>query len=249
MTKAVERHEILDYLTYEEERGALREAAMRTKDERRVHVGPHLTFLFENHDTIRYQVLEMMRAERMVRDADIRHEIETYNELLGGPGELGCTLLVEIDDPARAPASSRSGSGCPATSTRGAPTARWRARASTSARWARRASRPSSTSSSRWDARRPSRSAATTPTPSSTTRPCSRRSSGRRCSATSRSSGPQESGMRSLFAASHCANVCSCGLSERENARSRAPQYSFSNSALYWNMLPRSSAPGKPKPR
>jgi len=100
VTKAVERHEILDYVTYEEERAALREAAMRTKDERRVHVGPHLTVLFENHDTIRYQVLEMVRTERMVKDADIRHEIETYNELLGGPGELGCTLLVELDDPA-----------------------------------------------------------------------------------------------------------------------------------------------------
>lgn len=78
----------------------MRDASMRTKDERRVHVGPRLTFLFENHDTIRYQVLEMVRTERMVKDADIRHEIETYNELLGGPGQLGCTLLVELDDPA-----------------------------------------------------------------------------------------------------------------------------------------------------
>jgi len=63
-------------------------------------VGPHLTFLFENHDTIRYQVLEMVRAEQMVKDADIRHEIETYNELLGATGELAATLLVELDDPA-----------------------------------------------------------------------------------------------------------------------------------------------------
>ncbi len=73
---------------------------MRAKAERRVHVGPHLTFLFENHETIRYPVLEMVRSERMLKDADIRHEIETYNELLGGNRELGCTLLVELDDPA-----------------------------------------------------------------------------------------------------------------------------------------------------
>ncbi len=73
---------------------------MRAKGERRVHVGPHLTFLFENHETIHYQVQEMTRAERMVKEADIVHEIETYNELLGGPGEVGCTLLVELDDPA-----------------------------------------------------------------------------------------------------------------------------------------------------
>ena len=73
---------------------------MKAKGERRVHVGRYLTFLFENRDTIRYQVQEMMRAERMVREADIPHEIETYNELLGAGGDLGCTLLIEIDDPA-----------------------------------------------------------------------------------------------------------------------------------------------------
>jgi hypothetical protein len=100
VTRAVTRDEILDYVTYEERREAIRDAVMRTKAERRVHVGPHLTFLFENHDTTRYQVLEMVRTERMVKDADIRHEIETYNELLGGQGELGSTLLVELDDPA-----------------------------------------------------------------------------------------------------------------------------------------------------
>jgi hypothetical protein len=100
MTRAVSREEVVDYVTYEESRPAVRSSAMRAKDARRVHVGPHLTFLFENHETIRYQVQEMMRAERMVKEADIRHEIETYNELLGGPGEVGCTLLVEIDDPA-----------------------------------------------------------------------------------------------------------------------------------------------------
>jgi len=98
MTRTVERGEVVDYVTYEERRGALREAVMKAKALRRVHVGPHLTFLFENHDTVRYQVQEMMRAERMVKEADIVHEIETYNELLGGPGELGCSLLVELDD-------------------------------------------------------------------------------------------------------------------------------------------------------
>ncbi|HSD66812.1 MAG TPA: DUF3501 family protein [Vicinamibacteria bacterium] len=98
--KKVERGEVVDYVTYEERRGAVRESAMRAKAARRVHVGPHLTFLFENHETIHYQIQEMTRAERMVKEADIVHEIETYNELVGGPGEIGCTLLVELDDPA-----------------------------------------------------------------------------------------------------------------------------------------------------
>ncbi len=99
MTRAVERGEVVDYVTYEERRGGVRESVMKAKALRRVHVGSHLTFLFENHDTVHYQVQEMMRAERMVKEGDIVHEIETYNELLGGPGELGCSLLVELDDP------------------------------------------------------------------------------------------------------------------------------------------------------
>ena len=49
---------------------------------------------------MRYQIQEMLRAERIVRESAIQHEIDTYNELLGGPGELGCTLLIEIGDPA-----------------------------------------------------------------------------------------------------------------------------------------------------
>ena len=97
--KRVVRSEIVDYVTYEERRDAVRSSAMQAKDKRRIHVGPHLTFLFENHETILYQVQEMTRAERMVKEADIAHEVLTYNELLGGPGEVGCTLLVELDDP------------------------------------------------------------------------------------------------------------------------------------------------------
>jgi hypothetical protein len=98
--KTVQREEIVDFETYEEQRHALRAEAMHAKGARRVHVGRHLTFLFENHDTIRYQIQEMTRAERMVKEADIRHEIATYNELLGQRGDLGCTLLIEIADPA-----------------------------------------------------------------------------------------------------------------------------------------------------
>jgi len=97
----VKREEIIDYRAYEEQRAEVRRQMMDIKEARRVHVGKYLTFLFETHDTVRYQILEMMRAEQIVKEADIRHEIDTYNELLGGSGELGCTLLIEIDDPAR----------------------------------------------------------------------------------------------------------------------------------------------------
>ncbi len=97
--KRVERSEIVDYQTYEDIRPGFRADVMALKGPRRIHVGEHFTFLFENATTVRYQVQEMMRAERIVRERDIRHELDTYNALLGADGELGCTLLVEIDDP------------------------------------------------------------------------------------------------------------------------------------------------------
>jgi len=100
MARPVARDEILDYATYEDERPAFRADVLTAKDARRIHVGEYVTLLFENRLTVRYQIQEMIRTERIVRERDIRHEIDTYNELLGGPGELGVTMLIEIDDPA-----------------------------------------------------------------------------------------------------------------------------------------------------
>ena len=55
-----------------------------------------MTIVFENTDTMRWQVQEMARAERMLRDEQIEHEVETYNELIPEPGELSATLLLEL---------------------------------------------------------------------------------------------------------------------------------------------------------
>jgi len=96
----VTRAEILDPLAYADRRDAIRASAMAAKDLRRVQAGPHLTFLFENRETIRYQVQEMVRAEHLVREADIAHELDTYNALLGRDGDLGATLLIGIEDEA-----------------------------------------------------------------------------------------------------------------------------------------------------
>jgi hypothetical protein len=97
--RAVRREEILDASVYERSRAEIRATVLEEKARRRVHVGGVLTFLFENTATIRYQIQEMVRAEKMTGEAEIRHELETYNELLGGPGELGASLLIEIPDP------------------------------------------------------------------------------------------------------------------------------------------------------
>jgi hypothetical protein len=98
--KPVDRSEILDYVTYSEQRDAIRSSALRAKSVRRILVGEHFTFLFENHETVRYQVQEMMRVEKIVKEDDIQHELDTYNELIHPKGTLGCTLLIGIDDEA-----------------------------------------------------------------------------------------------------------------------------------------------------
>jgi len=96
--RKVERSQIIDFQTYNDQRDRFRERVLEEKGKRRIHLGEYLTFLFESTDTILYQVQEMMRLEQLVREKDIQHELDTYNQLLGGPGELGCTLLIEIDD-------------------------------------------------------------------------------------------------------------------------------------------------------
>ena len=96
--KPIERSEILDYVTYGEQRDQIRDSALRAKSVRRILVGEHFTFLFENRETVRYQIQEMMRIEQIVKEDDIQHELDTYNELLHPKGTVGCTLMVGIDD-------------------------------------------------------------------------------------------------------------------------------------------------------
>ena len=94
--KPVQRSEIVDYVTYNEQRSTSRASALEAKRLRRIPVGDLLCFLFENSETVRYQIQEMMRTEQIVKEAGIQHEIDTYNELIGAPGELRCTLLIGI---------------------------------------------------------------------------------------------------------------------------------------------------------
>lgn len=99
--KRVSREEIRKPSEYAAVREEFRRRVLEVKEKRRVHVGAFLTFLFENHDTVLYQIQEMIRTENTTNEPGIQHEMTTYNELLGDKGELGCTLLIEIDDPAK----------------------------------------------------------------------------------------------------------------------------------------------------
>jgi hypothetical protein len=66
---------------------------------RRVEIGPDASLVFENRETVRYQIQEMLRSERLARPEDVAHEVETYNELLPGRSELSGTLFFEYSDP------------------------------------------------------------------------------------------------------------------------------------------------------
>ena len=79
----------------------LRPLFIAEKDRRRLSVGEHVTLLFENAQTVWYQVQEMLRSERITSEAGIAHELDTYNELLPGPNELAATMLIEFTDPAQ----------------------------------------------------------------------------------------------------------------------------------------------------
>lgn len=89
-------HDIVDLRAYERERDDFRRHIIDLKRTRRVALGPILTILFENTDTMRWQVQEMARAERMLRDEQIAHEVDTYNQLIPESGELSGTLFLEL---------------------------------------------------------------------------------------------------------------------------------------------------------
>ncbi len=96
----VELSEIKNIGDYEIARETLRPEILALKERRRIRVGGHLTLLFENHETVRYQIQEMMRIEHIVSPRDIAHEVATYNELIPARGELSATLLIEYETPA-----------------------------------------------------------------------------------------------------------------------------------------------------
>jgi hypothetical protein len=98
--KPVDRGEILGLSEYETIRAPFRSRVIEEKKRRRVAVGGRVTAVFENHDTVLLQIQEMLRTERITREASILHEIETYNQLIPGSGELSATMMVEIPDAA-----------------------------------------------------------------------------------------------------------------------------------------------------
>lgn len=96
VTRKLALGDISDLRAYEREREEFRERVIALKKKRRVPVGPLVTLTFENRETMRFQVQEMARAERIMSDDAIQHELDTYNALIPEPGTLSATLFVEL---------------------------------------------------------------------------------------------------------------------------------------------------------
>ena len=90
--------DIVDSRAYEREREAFRSRVIALKRRRRISLGPVVTLLFENRDTIRFQIQEMARVERIITDEGIQEELDIYNPMIPEPGHLSATLFLELTD-------------------------------------------------------------------------------------------------------------------------------------------------------
>ena len=88
--------DIADLRAYEKERDGFRASIIALKAIRRVSVGPIVSLVFENSQTVRFQVQEMARAERILSEERIQEELDTYNPLVPEPGELCATMFIEL---------------------------------------------------------------------------------------------------------------------------------------------------------
>lgn len=96
--RPVDASELLALGAYEEIRARFRARILEEKRRRRVALGANMTAVFENRDTVLFQIQEMLRTERITAPAAVQHEIDTYNTLVPGQDELCLTLFVEYTD-------------------------------------------------------------------------------------------------------------------------------------------------------
>ena len=83
---------------YELQRERFRSQIIALKQRRRISVGPLITLVFENRETLRFQTQEMIRVERILEPHKVQEELDVYNVLMPGSGELSATLLIEITE-------------------------------------------------------------------------------------------------------------------------------------------------------
>jgi len=92
--------DLLSTADYERQREAFRARIIELKRRRRISIGQLIAMVFENRDTLRFQIQEMIRVERIFDPVKVQNELDVYNALLPAPDELSATLLIEITDEA-----------------------------------------------------------------------------------------------------------------------------------------------------
>ena len=81
---------------YEQVRDEFRRTVIAEKQHRRIFVGPFMTFVFENRLTVKFQVMEILRVEKVTDAAHVAEELEGFNTMLPPPGGLSATLMIEL---------------------------------------------------------------------------------------------------------------------------------------------------------
>ena len=98
--RQITREDILPLDEYERVRDERRRAVTSMKKNRRVSVGPDVTFYFESYETMLHQIHEMLRIEKG-GEAQIEDELRAYNPLIPDGRSLMATMMIEIEEPAR----------------------------------------------------------------------------------------------------------------------------------------------------
>lgn len=88
--------DISDLRAYEREREEFRATVIEKRRLRRVSLGTLMSLSFENRDTMRYQIQEMIRVEKTMTDEGVTEELNAYNPMIPEPGQLCATLFVEL---------------------------------------------------------------------------------------------------------------------------------------------------------
>jgi hypothetical protein len=94
----ITRDSLMTLEAYAKARNDFRSKVLAHKKPRTVHLGEHLTLIFEDELTIRYQVQEMLRIERIFEEAGIQEELDAYNPLVPDGSNLKATMLIEYED-------------------------------------------------------------------------------------------------------------------------------------------------------
>jgi hypothetical protein len=99
MSRLLAASDLLPLEQYARERAAIRERMIGYRAARRLALGPACTWSFEDRETVRYQVQEMLRTERIFEPEGIAEELAAYNPLIPDGHNLKATLLIEFPDP------------------------------------------------------------------------------------------------------------------------------------------------------